>query len=383
MRERESRKVFLGRLPLLLAGLLRRVGASTLDGDFRRFRVRASRGRGVRSNRCPEGPSGAAHRRRSVARSMPGRGMGSGRNVCHVRRLGWQRPSVVPGLPGPGSVDRATTTASSRCSPAPSARSRPACSAAACARSARSSRSWPCWSARSGPGSRPTPTLHRGAARRAAQAARRHRHDPRQDRHPRPPLLALLAEDAGRLRLGAELKREMQRRPPARSRLRAGGPTSRRRRAPRAAASARSCRSRWSPGSWPTRSSCPTSPAPPAPRRPRRLAGWELIGPLLTLLRARRRRRRRPAWPCPSRPTVVLPPGLELMPHQARVRRRGRGGPPHVPARRRAGPRQDRPGAARRAGRRRLPAAGRRAERRQDQLGPRGRDAGRRATRPP
>ena len=51
----------------------------------------------------------------------------------------------------------------------------------------------------------------------------------------------------------------------------------------------------------------------------------------------------------------------------------GRGRAPHLPARRRAGPRQDRPGAARRGGGGRLPAAGRRTERRQDQLGARGR----------
>ena len=54
---------------------------------------------------------------------------------------------------------------------------------------------------------------------------------------------------------------------------------------------------------------------------------------------------------------------------------RGRGRrPPDVPAGRRAGPRQDRPGVARRPGGQRVSAAGRRAERRQDQLGARGGD---------
>ena len=74
-------------------------------------------------------------------------------------------------------------------------------------------------------------------------------------------------------------------------------------------------------------------------------------------------------------------PPADAAPGAPRRRRRRR--PPHVPARRRARPRQDRAGAARRAGRRRLPAARRRTERRQDQLGPRGRASGRRTTRPP
>ena len=67
------------------------------------------------------------------------------------------------------------------------------------------------------------------------------------------------------------------------------------------------------------------------------------------------------------------PPGLELMHHQARFIESVRAGPPHLPARRRAGPRQDRAGAPRRLGRRRVPAARRRAERREDELGARGR----------
>ena len=63
--------------------------------------------------------------------------------------------------------------------------------------------------------------------------------------------------------------------------------------------------------------------------------------------------------------------------------RRGRGRPPDLPARRRAGPGQDGAGTARGGGGQRLPAARGRAERRQDQLGTRGRPAGRRTARPP
>ena len=66
-------------------------------------------------------------------------------------------------------------------------------------RAARSSRSSRCWCARSGPGSRPTTDLHRGPARRAAQAPRRHRDDPGQDRRPRH--LAARAARRGRRRL--------------------------------------------------------------------------------------------------------------------------------------------------------------------------------------
>ena len=71
------------------------------------------------------------------------------------------------------------------------------------------------------------------------------------------------------------------------------------------------------------------------------------------------------------------------MPHQAQVVAAAAAGPPHLPARRRARPRQDRPGAARRPGRQRLPAARRRPQRRQDQLGPRGRALDAATARPP
>ena len=93
--------------------------------------------------------------------------------------------------------------------------------------------------------------------------------------------------------------------------------------------------------------------------------------PALQLLRARGHRCAR------LHDAARAPPGA----HSRRPRADAAPGPgrhgdgpraPHVPARRRARARQDRPGAARRPGGRRLPAAGRRAQRGQDELGARG-----------
>ena len=100
--------------------------------------------------------------------------------------------------------------------------------------------------------------------------------------------------------------------------------------------------------------------------------------PAVPLLRVRRRRS---SCMDAARAAAVAAGArrLELMPHQAQVVAAAADGPPHLPARRRARPRQDRAGAARRAGRQRLPAARRRPQRRQDQLGPRGRASGRRS----
>ena len=110
-----------------------------------------------------------------------------------------------------------------------------------------------------------------------------------------------------------------------------------------------------------------------APKVHGHLAGWELIEPLLNSFE-----QAAPGAPAcmelPEPRPILLPEGLDLMPHQARVLAAVADGPPDLPAGRRARPRQDRAGAARRAGRRRLPAAGDRAERREDQLGARGAD---------
>ena len=205
--------------------------------------------------------------------------------------------SASPARPVPRRASSAavtsTTRASSRCSPAPCARSRPPCSAGRSGRRCGpSSRSSPCWSARSAPGSRPTPRsteAHRaeqlkrldGVATILAKTAARDTS-----------LLALLAEDA----VVSDAARALRARDARGRRRRGGRPRRSPRREPTAAAVGRrraaSCRSRSSPGSWPTRSWPPTSPAAaPAGPRPRRLAGWELLGPLLPLLRVRRRRR--------------------------------------------------------------------------------------------
>jgi hypothetical protein len=69
-------------------------------------------------------------------------------------------------------------------------------------------------------------------------------------------------------------------------------------------------------------------------------------------------------------PDFSAVPQLTSRPRRLASGRRGRCRSPDVPARRRAGPGQDGPGAARRGGSERPPAARRRAERRQDQLGP-------------
>ena len=117
---------------------------------------------------------------------------------------------------------------------------------------------------------------------RAAQAPGRHRDHPREDRRPG-------RRAAGAARRG---RRRLRRGPVAQAgdaagrRHRAGARGDRAGRRPRPLPprpSGGSCRSRWSPGSWPTPSSPPTSP-PSRQRtsRPRRLAGWELLGPLLS-----------------------------------------------------------------------------------------------------
>ena len=114
----------------------------------------------------------------------------------------------------------------------------------------------------------------------------------------------------------------------------------------------------------------------------RLLASWELLGPLFRAFEEASggvsscmELPEPTSLQGPARPRADAAPG-------AGGRRRGRR-PPHLPARRRARPGQDRPGAAGRAGGQGLPAARRRAQRRQDQLGPRGRPLDARTTRPP
>ena len=225
-------------------------------------------------------------------------------------------------------------------------------------------------------------TMHRRAARRAAQAPRRHRDAPRQDR--RPGCRAPGAARRGRQSSPTRRARSSGRCSATRGHRdgRRGG-AGRRRSAAAPPPSPASCRSRWSRGSWPTPSSPPTSRPPGRPRPGRTpLATWELLGPLLQLVRARRRRSLgvHGAARARSRRRAGRP-GADAAPGPAG--RRGRGRPPDLPARRRAGAGQDGPGAARRGGGERLPAARRRAERRQDELGCARPACGRRAARPP
>ncbi len=163
-------------------------------------------------------------------------------------------------------------------------------------------------------------------------------------------------------------------------RARRGGP---RHRGPRAAATrrpgrrsqpGRSCRSRCPRERSPTRSSRPTSAASRATTYPSRLAGWDLLSPLY---RAFEQGAGGEAASMDLPPTPQIdrfsPPGSAAHGPPVAVPPERPGGSPHLPARRRAGPRQDGPVGHGRLDRGRLPDARRRAERREDQLGPRGR----------
>ena len=183
---------------------------------------------------------------------------------------------------------------SSRCSPAPCARSRRPSQRGPvrrpCAPSSRPSR---CWCARSGPGSRPT-RPQRGAARRAAQAARRHRDDPGQDRRPRHlACFALLAEDAVVSDAAAALQARDAARPPAsrpaRRRPPAPAPAPDRRRPARRAPGRAAVGDRPAAGQpVPRPRLLRAADAGPRPAPARRLGAARPAAPLL---RVRRRRR--------------------------------------------------------------------------------------------
>ena len=217
--------------------------------------------------------------------------------------------------------------------------------------------------------------LTEAAARRAAQAARRHRDDPGQDRRPRhlaasrcsprTPIVSDRARRPASARCCARpaSSREPEEPEPDRAEPRPG--VGERRVVPQSVVAA--------PAGQPV-------PRPrlqsAAPRRARgRPAGR--AGSCSARCSARSSTAGagvRRAWSCPS-PTLAAtrPGGLELMPHQAQVVAAAAAG-------HRTFLLADEPGLGKTAqallaaaGRRRLPAAGRRAQRRQDQLGPRGR----------
>ena len=198
-----------------------------------------------------------------------------------------------------------------------------------------------------------------------------------------PGLLALLAEDA----VVSDAARSLQAGDAAGRRHRAERPRRSPPAEPAAASAAAERRGRAAVGGLPAAGQPLPRPRLLAPaRRPRpRRAAWP-AGSCSARSSARSSApaaEPRRAWRCRRRPPLHAPggPGADAAPGAAG--RRGRGRPPDLPARRRAGPGQDGPGAARRGGGERLPAARGRAERRQDQLGPRGRPAGRRTARPP
>ena len=216
---------------------------------------------------------------------------------------------------------------------------------------------------------------------RAAQAPRRDRDDPREDRRPRPrrssrssPRTPSSPTRPGRSS-GTCCGPPASSRPPTRPRRRSPRPP-RHHRAPGRAAVGRLAAA-GQPLPRPRLLRRPAERGPAAP--PGRLGAAR---PAAQLVRARRRRSLGVHGPA----RAVLParagrPGADAAPGAGG--RRGRGRPPDLPARRRAGPGQDGSGAARRGGGERLPAARGRAERRQDQLGARGRPAGRPTARPP
>ena len=212
---------------------------------------------------------------------------------------------------------------------------------------------------------------HRGPPRRAAQAPRRDRDDPGEDRRPRH--LAARAARRGRRRLRRGQVAQARH---ADGRRRRGAPEEVAPTEPAAASAHHRAPGRAAVGRLATAGQPVPRPrllrrrqsaGPPAP--PGQLGAAR---PAVQLVRARRQRSLGVHGPA----RAVVPagagwPGADAAPGAGGRRCRGR--PPHLPARRRARPGQDRPGAARRAGRERLPAARRRAERRQDQLGARGR----------
>ena len=137
--------------------------------------------------------------------------------------------------------------------------------------------------ARSAPGSGPTGRSARPSRDRAAQAARRDRDDPRARPPPATPsLLALLAEDAVVSDAARALTRDMLRGRRRRGRRPRRSP----RREPAAAADRARAPGRAAVGDLPAAGQPVPRPrllrrAAAAPPRPRRLAGWELLGPLL------------------------------------------------------------------------------------------------------
>ena len=228
-------------------------------------------------------------------------------------------------------------------------------------RRAPSTRSSPCWSARSGPTSRRTPSSTE--AQRAEQLKRLDG------------IATILAKTAARdtsllhapgrgrrgLRLGprpAPPDARGRRRRAARGGARAGRDRRRGPRRPRAASY---------PQSVVQRQLVQPVPRARLHRRPARQRQGPPAGrlgaarPAVPLVRVRQQRpvlhgaarAREGPGPAAGRPRADAPPGA--------AGRRRRRGPPHLPARRRARPRQDRAGAARGPGRGRVPAAGRRA----------------------
>ena len=260
-----------------------------------------------------------------------------------------QAPGVLPAGRGPRHVapGRWTTTGSSPSSPAPCARSRPPHSAGRSRPSNRTKFQAVALLMREERARVKVDTDdQRLAARRADEAARRRGARSWRRRRRATPRHRAARRGGGRVRGAKALKRDMQ--------ISAGMELRRR-----------------------TRSSCRAAPVARVPERqvvpqavvprqlanpflppdfaladqpvahPRRLANWELFGPLFKSFEYGAGGGAA-SMPLPEPTTSTPAPGATLMQHQAELVESAAPGPPHLPARRRARPRQDGPVAARR-----------------------------------
>ena len=367
-------------------------GAAAMLGSHRWDRARGPRpsaskhhgtGRTVSdTDVAASGPLGSASgrpRRRDLRAGRPGDQPGSvgGEQWLGVASV---RPRVVPTAAASSAPVPSTTRASSRSWRAPCARSSPPWSAARASPCARAFQAWRCWSARSGPGSRPTPSSPRPSATTSSSGSTA---SPRSWRRPRPAtpsLFSLLAEDAKVSDQAADLRRAMLER--------AGIEVEEEE--PEAVEDVPAAHR--PPGGPAVRAVPPAVQPVPGPRLHRRLAeprpgpAARRLGAArsaLPLLRVRWATAPRPACRCPSRATSMLPGALQLMLHQAQVVAAAADG-------HRTFLLADEPGLGKTAqallaarGRRRVPAARRGPQRRQDQLGPRGQHLDARTARSP
>ncbi len=269
-----------------------------------------------------------------------------------------QKQPVSANGPAPSAVVRApgTTSASSRSSPAPLARSKPRSRRAA---QAGQPRPFPGGSAAAARGARPGESRQDARRRRAperAEAPRRARRHPREDRGPR--------HEPHRPARGRRRRDPGRARPAPRSADRGGCRAEPRRARDRQRTEAGRQAEREAGGA---RLGAPAADVEPVPRaglqrrrrqttalvRCRRQSADQLGAHRAPVPLLRGRRGRRCRHDGPPRGEVAPDPGVaRAHAPPGTLRRGGARGPPHVPPGRRTRPRQDRAGAAGRRGRR-------------------------------